>query len=257
MNQSNINTSCTLNHASSRRWKLLFLVMILFLIASFLFTGCSSMQLADYPMALPSSFNNATTQNDLCIAVHAITEHKDRSKYFGAIGTLIGTKDWWKVHTHLPEIDRYGVTTFANIDKFPALKQYFGITSATDFHYLMVQPVYVVVENKSPSSSFLLSKDNISVQHKGRSIRGLSSEALRNFSDTLLESFARQDYEIIKENFAAKGLQTRTISPGQTVSGFVYFGFSEQDAPLKEWIISVDVKELGSDSTHQFVFTLE
>lgn len=204
------------------------------LMTTFAFHGCATMQIPDYPKTPVSSYSNATTKNELCIAVHAMTEKKD-------------------------------------------LKQYFG----TDLSALKIVPIYIVAENRSPSSSFLLLKDHVSLQNKstqdglkqadrtgtGESLGGEVAVVTGSAALLVVPVLAPlllfpgfkaiSDAEVVKHNLAAKELQTRTISPGKSVDGFVYFKLPDESGPLRNWYISIQARELGGSTSHQFTFTLE
>jgi len=217
-----------LKQKTTQRWKPLRIALSLLLTICFVSYGCTTMKIPDYPKTDVASFGNALTKNDLCIAVRAITNKEDLERYFGA-----------------------------------------------DLSKLKILPVYVVADNKSVSTSFLLSKDHILLQHKktgdnvqkgaapatGHSTGGEVAAVIGTATLSLPLLFvglkAISDATVVKQNLAAKALQTRTVSPGKSVDGFVYFTLPKETIPLAEWSISVHVKELGSDSKHQFVFTLE
>jgi hypothetical protein len=205
-------------------WRASLSLLLMICIGSY---GCAPMQIPDYPKITAGSFRNATTKQDLSIAVRAMTDKKELEQYFG-----------------------------------------------TDLSALKVLPVYVVAENRSLSTSFLLSKDNISLEHKvarDRIRQGSDSVAgesrggtavavvgVATLSPLLLLAGAKaiSDATVVKQNLASKALETRTVSPGKSVDGFVYFTLPDGKVPLLDWSISLHVKELG-DSVHQFVFDLE
>jgi hypothetical protein len=311
MCQRKIFTSCILNHASSRKWKWLFLVMMLFLFESITFLGCSSVQLADFPRTPASSFGSATTKNDLCIAAHPIMEGSDLGKYFGSClevtgpyqlasgsdadilesllkklylqtnqfaesGFIIegdnhvsnvtsGCSDLYGVIHYKPNVSVHyaDIVQVPDIKKCYGLKQYFGSDFA-QLHVLKLLPVYIFIENRSSTTSFLFSKENISLQHNNgngalkqidKAINIVTGQLLQEFLDIYLWE---HDISVLKKNCAEKELQTQTISPGKTVDGFLYFGLSDKDAPFSnsEWSISIDVKNTVNYSTDQFVLTL-
>lgn len=220
-------------------WRVALSLLLMFCIVSY---GCGTMQIPDYPKTTAGSLRNATTQQDLCIAVRAITDKKELEQYFG-----------------------------------------------TDLASLRVLPVYVVAENRSLSTSFLLANDKISMEHKETktSMRQGSDAVTGDLSTAanaatavagtvgavamlgpviispiliplaMVGSQARSDATVIKQNLVSKALETRTISPGKSVNGFVYFNLPDEKVSLVDWSISLHVKELGSDSVHQFVLALE
>jgi hypothetical protein len=224
---------CILRYRQNLNWKItlkqkpLRFILSSLLVMCSAFYGCTTLQMPDYPKTAANSLKNATTKNDLCIAVRAITDKNDLDQYFGA--DLIADNN--------------------------------------------VLPVYVVAENRNPSTSFLLFKDHIALQHKqtgedgkrgydpvtGRSIGGEITSLVGAGGLVLLFAGqkAQSNAAVIKQNIVSKELQTRTISPGKSVDGFVYFTLPDKKFSLADWSVSLDAKELGSNYVHQFLFTIE
>ncbi len=213
-------------------WRATLSLLLMICISSY---GCGTMQIPDYPKTTASSFRNATTKQDLCIAVRAMTDKKELEQYFG-----------------------------------------------TDLSALKILPVYVVAENRNLSTSFLVSKDNISLVHKetmnsmrrgSDSVTGEPSTGYKAAAVVgavgflamspplvpfmLVGAKAGSDATVIKQNLTSKAFETRTVSPGKSVDGFVYFTLPDEKLSFANWCISMHVKELGSDSSHQFVCDLE
>ena len=223
-----------INQKTTPRRKPLYVILSLFLMICIGLYGCGTMQVKDYPRSSAATLGNAVTKNNLCIAARAVTDKKDLEQYFG-----------------------------------------------TDLTELKILPVYIVAENRNISSSFLLSNDYISLQHTSglegakhgdRSVSGKSpggaATAMAGGASLLLVPLAApallftglkavSDASVIKQNLASKTLYTGTISPGKSTDGFVYFTLPGEGGTLKDWTISVKVKELGTDETQQFTLTLE
>jgi hypothetical protein len=200
--------------------------------------GCSTMQLPDYPQASANSHKNSTTKNDLCIGLRAMTDPRDLEQYFG-----------------------------------------------TDLSARNVLPVYVVAENKNASSSFVVSQEHISLQHNatkdtvrqgdytvtGKSSGGAAA-AMMGAGGLLVVPLiaapvlpvlivggakAMSNASVVKRNLASKGLWTRTVSPGKSVDGFVYFNLPEKNGSVKDYSLVIQVDELGNDAKHEFILPLE
>jgi hypothetical protein len=222
------------NRAATGRRPPLRVILSFFLMICIGLYGCSTMQIPDYPKTSVTEIGNATTKKDLCIAVRAITDKNDLEHYFG-----------------------------------------------TDLSELRVVPVYVVAENKNMSISFLLSKDRMALKHReakgstnrgeytvtgdstgGAVATGAGAAALVLAPVLALPLLfaggkAISDATIVKQNMASKSLQTRTVSPGRSIDGFVYFTLPDPKTSLADWSVSLEVKELGSDLTHNFEFGLK
>ncbi len=64
------------------------------------------------------------------------------------------------------------------------------------------------------------------------------------------------DAEVIKHNLAVKELQNRTISPGKTIQGFVYFQLRKEAQSLRDWTILVEAIEINTNNVNTFEFNL-
>lgn len=209
----------------SKPWLAVFWLCVMLCITSY---GCATMQIPDYPKPSSNALKREKSINNLNIAIHPITDKQELEQYFG-----------------------------------------------TDLSEAQILPVYVLADNKSSSSSFLLSKDYIALQQKKTSYRlktdsgsvtgrsqvgeivALTGAALVSIPLLFGGIKAISNAEVVKQNLAAKALQTRTVSPGKSVDGFVYFKLPDKTTPLADWAILLDVKELGNNSMHEFVLTLE
>ena len=202
------------------------LILALYMMCTSLY-GCSTMQIPDYPQVAAASLVNAATKEGLCIGARALTNKADLEQYFG-----------------------------------------------TDLTELKVLPVYIVAENTNLSTSFLLSKDQVSLVHAktgdtaasgdsavtGDSTAAVVYTVLGTITTPLLvfpAMKANSDATVIKHNILVKALQTRTISPGKSVNGFLYFTLPGEMTSIANWAVSLRVKELGCDLTHDFKLNLE
>lgn len=156
------------------------------------------------------------------------------------------------------------------------VKRYFGGSLVSE----NILPVFVIVENRSASSSFILSKDQISFQTEksatpilsGREnigddsteknievVAGVGSVVLIPFIP--LHIFAGEmvvEAGAIRANAANKELTSKTISPGRLHKGFVYFQLPKDNITMQRWILHINFlnnksrKVIGFDLPFQF-----
>lgn len=190
-------------------------------------TGCYTMQLPDYEARSSSSYKHVRTQNKLTLAINPLTDKQEIENYFGM-----------------------------------------DLLSANIF------PVLVVAENNNPVSSFITSKDRVFLRNKNEQgdskradLKGASSassgEALAivgavAVAPVLMFAGGKMisDSEVIKHNLAVKELQIRTISPGKSIQGFVYFQVPKEAQPLRDWTIIVEAVEIDTNTVNTFEFNL-
>lgn len=207
-----------------------------FLICILLFQACSTLKVQDYPKGTTTSTAKAITLKNLSIATKPITDKDELDNYFG---------------TNLLEL---------------------GIV-----------PIYVISENKSSEASFVISKDGVLLKSTANDItQGVKTDDQSATGKTLgivgASSFIltpvgglfvglpmiyygsklKSDAVIIKQNIVKKQLQTRTVSPGKTVDGFVYFQFPDRESinRLSEFSISIEILEIGSNELVTFTIKL-
>jgi len=138
-----------------------------------------------------------------------------------------------------------------------------------------ILPVFLIAENRSSGSSYVLSKDRVALlPGLIPSDRTWIRERLKsdNISDVLtLGAFAslaggiaapgvnvlslplvfvsnkmEADANAIKYNLAIKELHTRTVSAGRSVSGFAYFKMPEKGISTATWTLHIEVLDLQS-----------
>lgn len=148
-----------------------------------------------------------------------------------------------------------------------------------------VLPVFVVAENTNPSSSFLISKDLVSLRSKitaadlqeGQSksagngkmvasgkmvaVAGLGLAGLVTLPLSLPLLCAGDkivsDTSVIADNMVSQELQVSTVSPGKSVDGFVYFTLPSGSPALKDWLLRLEATELTTQSAQEFQFDLK
>lgn len=105
-------------------------------------------------------------------------------------------------------------------------KNFFG----TDLHQKGFAPVYVVIENRSDADSFLFDKGAVKINaNAGNNLTSKGAdtmEALSVASMSMVGIFValkmEKDHAMIQTNMVKKELQSKTLSPGGTASGFLY-----------------------------------
>ena len=143
-------------------------------------------------------------------------------------------------------------------------------------------PIHIFAENRNSSSSFLLSKDHVCLKNKsttGSLNQGARTEgeeasagghilvgagavlvfALPVLSPILLFPGIKMlsDAEVIKCNLVTKELQTKTVSPGKSVEGFVYFKLPTDSTSLKDWYLLIKATDITRRVSHEFELSLE
>jgi hypothetical protein len=148
-------------------------------------------------------------------------------------------------------------------------EKYFG----TDLLALNIIPVFVISENRHASSSFMLLKERIvfsAGQHavvgtpdKARSEAtaeslGWASVALGG--SLVLAAIAAKmmsDATVINRNFKAQEFQSKTLSPGQTAQGFVYFQLPKGANFPEQWMVRFEALEATSKDVKHFEFPFQ
>ncbi len=213
--------------------KCTFLLIILIQIVA----GCATMKIPDFPKVSVDAYSNIIAKDSLYISARAITEKAELEKYFG-----------------------------------------------TDLSVHNIVPVHLVVENKNDSSSFILMKDQISFNHirqKDTMLTGGQVDGKSSGGETavvggavsfvlapvvlvpvlapvlIFSGFkAMSDSDAIKHNFIVKEFQARTISPGKSIDGFVYFTFPKDNDFLNSWKLILKPMNLSNKSTLDFAMSL-
>jgi hypothetical protein len=143
----------------------------------------------------------------------------------------------------------------------PARSEEYFDTNALDSHLL---PIHVEARNSNPNVSFLLQKKNISFFLGENTVAGAASTAPDVHStagDALVISGAilvsgplliagilmTRNAGSVQHNFTTAELRDQTLSPGQTVSGFVYFQVPSAGLVLPG-LVRVDAIDLESDA---------
>ncbi len=120
-------------------------------------------------------------------------------------------------------------------------------------------PVLIVVHNQSKSDSLLLDKGAISYglgnspnaspkENTAGQKAGIASAGFFPFIGPFLSAAMTQDNSEVKQNLVLRELQSGTLSPGDTVHGFLYIPIPKS-GPIPKIHIQFPVAWAGSDKT--------
>lgn len=119
-------------------------------------------------------------------------------------------------------------------------KQEIDATFKTDLLAKGIVPILIVVENKNPSASFVVSKEKVAVVDNETAVRTTSANptvrsstggevatiagaALISLPLVVVGLKVASDAQVIQHNLADKALYTQTVGPGQRAQGYLYF----------------------------------
>jgi hypothetical protein len=144
-------------------------------------------------------------------------------------------------------------------------KKYFG----TDLLSSNVLAVLVVADNRSSSSSFILSKDKLSLY--GIDFKADSAVSHNDVTDPsagtaintagavfvsapllIIGAQMFSNSAAIKHNFRVKEMQSQTISPKEKTHGFAYFQLPEENRLPDQLIVHLEVIEIASKEMISF-----
>lgn len=136
-----------------------------------------------------------------------------------------------------------------------------------------VLPVYVLVENRHATSSFVVSGDKVNLQPPAISFdrtvikKDSFGNALFYVSIPLilgiglpmfLNAYGRDDgREDLRYNFEISELARHTLSPGKRVGGFVYFGVPIDPSSAHSRVLTLEIYSLNDGTTKQFKIPIE
>ena len=141
-------------------------------------------------------------------------------------------------------------------------------------------PVFVVVENRTSSSSFILSREGFSVRGTGVRPRDdlgrfdLIFDLIDDLKDwprsvtfmpiprnheALIPATikSKADIRMIQQNFVTKELQSKELPPGNVTNGFVYFHAPIQYYVSDRWIIHLEITDMRSKESIIFDIPFE
>ena len=172
----------------------------------------SAQKFPDYPVRMPSDYSISTRQDDVSVGLQAVESVEDQQTYF---------------HTSL---------------------------SPNGF-----LPVLIVIHNQSKSNSLLLDKAGISYglgdpgkaapkeNSVGQKVAITSTGAIPFIGPFIAMGLAKDASEV-KQNLVLRQLQSGTLSPEDTVHGFLYIPIPKK-GPRPMIHIQIPVAWAGSDRT--------
>lgn len=130
-----------------------------------------------------------------------------------------------------------------------------------------ILPVLVVIENHNRTSSFVSLKEKFSFTILDQSISRRETESLlAPFPETAATILGTglvtnpialhfsTNASKIKHNLTTKELRTKTIPPGSSQHGFVYFKLRDKDDITTNSVVSVKALNLQTDEVITFIF---
>lgn len=195
------------------------------------FVGGCSMSLPEYPLVSVDECVYRTEKDPVAVAVLPLTQKNEVKRYFGA-----------------DLLDRG------------------------------VLPVCVVVENASRTSSFVVDRSKVSLvgdEQKGQNDEDGKSDAGEVIATAgavalvtgplvaapvglLIGAKVSSDAQMVQQNMTAKQLDRHTVSPGETVQGFVYFDISRYGGHYPDaGTIRAELTKLGSGETYEMELTFD
>jgi hypothetical protein len=209
---------------------LLSLVPVLGLLVS----GCGAFKLAPYNPPPIDAYKAAVTKNGLTIGILPLTGTDELNRHFGT-----------------------------------DLKRDSGVI-----------PVHVIVTNKSPSTSFMVTRENARLQHKrsGQSFQQgagkLPGESETNVGTTLVWVGAvacnplsvpliligaqqAMNATVIRKTLVDNEIYTKTVGPGASVCGFLYFQLPPKTIKLSDCSVVLKPIALDTQAKDEFELPLE
>ncbi len=195
--------------------------------------GCSTMKLPEHPVQPANYSPYSQIKDGLAVAIEPLTSSQESEKYFG-----------------------------------------------TDLLSAGILAVFVTAENRGAPSSFLVTKEQFSLRegqaevHEASRRDQLGSEAAGQTINTVgalglvivpilalplvfVGSKMTSDATVVKQNFAVKELQAKTLSSGEEIHGFVYFQLLPGHTGPGQWTVHLEAQDLNTKEVKSFDFTFE
>lgn len=141
-----------------------------------------------------------------------------------------------------------------------------------DFLADNILAVFITVENKTPSSIYIVNKDHIILRGAGDG-QDINLETTQIGNDlekaqtvgmagvfvlapVFIPISARMmsDAGSIRHNFLVKEIKTTTLFPGQQTNGFAYFKLPQKSKDDNLLMLKINIKEIESGATKAFNF---
>ena len=135
-------------------------------------------------------------------------------------------------------------------------KKYFGM----DLLSSEILPVFVVAENRNPTSSFILTNDQFTLSNADNPIIDQSKVGdesnlvtLNNIlGGSLIVLSMINDKLEDQQSIAEKEFRAKTLPPGSSTSGFVYFQMSKEKMSQGTWTVQIKVIKPKEQDTKIF-----
>jgi hypothetical protein len=194
--------------------------------------GCSTQQLSDYRTRPVDEYRYSQVENGIAVIIDPLTDTADAEKYFG-----------------------------------------------TDLASKGILAVMIIVKNGG-ATSVLVATEKIAL---GQGQAGYSPKGSDSAGDTATGMAAGLGASVLlpplivplvvflpiasnmiansnemKHNFQTKELRTKTLSPGESTSGFMYFRIpSTANAPIEQWSVTVELTDLALKRANRVVIPFQ
>jgi hypothetical protein len=166
----------------------------------------------EYPVQPPSRYAISTRQNDVSIGIKPVDSAEDQQTYFH---TILSSKGFL--------------------------------------------PVFVVIHNRSKTDSLLLDKGSITCgsgasdasspnENSGAQKAQIASAGFIPFIGPFISAGMTQGLSEVKQNLVLHELQSETLSPGETMHGFLYVPVPKK-GPRRKIHLRIPIAWSGSDNT--------
>jgi hypothetical protein len=136
-----------------------------------------------------------------------------------------------------------------------------------------ILPLLIVIENRNPSTSFILAKNKIVLVNSGSGMP-LKPKREKVTSETsgvimaLIGSLTLSppllfpglkiisDAQIIEHNLSDKEFYSRTLDPGQKTHGYIYFQAPHVNATMNKYYVVVEALDSSTGEAIKFNFTI-
>ena len=197
--------------------------------------GCAAITLSPYTPPSVDAMSKSQSKENLVIAVHPLTDGDEQVKYFGKDLTSVG-----------------------------------------------IMPILIAASNTNTYRSFVIDEKNITMgipSKKNSCPRPAKAEAASTTTGESMVAAAAfcllllppgivpyvfllpngsksiADATVVQNALVENGLYTHTLSPEETVSGFVFFKIPEDQEKSENLIMNVPALELGSFKVYNFEFS--
>jgi len=124
-------------------------------------------------------------------------------------------------------------------------------------------PVFIVIENGTGSDALLFDKTKITYGaanssipsvHIGPGAKKLVAIDLIPFAGPVVAPQIAAPASIVRQNLMKKEIQSKTLAPGESASGFLYIPI-DKNAPRGKIVLQVPISKAGTDETFDLNLT--